>query len=80
MLEIDGELIEAADGLLVAAAIELLVAPGVVVLPLVPPGLSLRLEVSFPCRMAVTVEVALIAAAIVLKGRGLDDRRRQDLD
>lgn len=76
----DGELLETVDGLLVAAGIELPVAPGTVVLPLVPPGLSLRMEVSSPCRMAVTVEVALIAAAIVLKGRGLDDRRRQDLD
>lgn len=31
-------------------------------------------------RIAVAVVVALIAAAIVLKGRGLEDRRRQRLD
>lgn len=71
---------EPLDGPHDAAGIELPVAPDVVVLPLVLLELSLRLEVSSPCKMAVTVEVALIAAAIVLKGRGLDDRRRQDLE
>lgn len=45
-------------------------------LPL-PTELSPREKASSPFRMAVAVAVALIAAAIVPNGRGLDDRRRQ---
>lgn len=50
---------------------------GVEELPLVPAALGPRMEASSPSRMAVAVEVALIAAAIVLNGRGLGDRRCQ---
>lgn len=53
---------------------------GVEVLPLGPAGLLLSDGTSLVLRIAVAVFVAFMAAAIVLKLRGLEDRRRQPLE
>jgi len=79
LLPEDGEEMHAvASGLLETAGVWLLfVVVGVEELPPVPAALGPRMEASSPSRIAVAVEVALIAAAIVLNGRELDDRRQR---
>jgi len=75
----DGEgMAEVFNGLRELAGM-LVVAAGVAEVPFVPAALSPRVEAS-PFRMAVAVEVALIAAAIVLNGRELDALRCQGLE